>query len=80
MRSVFVVLLITGALTLAPAVAQADFPEAPGDAPGTGCEHILNQGTQVAFGALPNVDDGKAPAATQARLDAMLLDACFGGP
>jgi hypothetical protein len=77
MRSAFVVLVITGALALAPAVAQADFPEQPGDHVATGCENVVNQGTQRAFGTQGGVDDGKAPAATETRIDALLFDACF---
>jgi hypothetical protein len=76
MKPAFVVLLITGALTLAPAAAQADFPEQPGEHLATGCANIINQGTQKAFGTQPGAPDGKVPAATEARIEQQYFDGC----
>jgi hypothetical protein len=77
MRSAFAVLVLTGALALTPAVAQADFPEQPGDHVATGCANIPNQGTLRSFGPTLEADDGLAPAATEARISQMYIDACL---
>lgn len=63
------VLAAVGALGLAPAA------QAVPDHPGVACTKLLNNGTGTAFGA-PGVNDGKAAAGAQFRLDELYGQAC----
>lgn len=79
MRSALAVLVATGVLAFAPAAHAVDFPELPGDAGTKACETFQgNSGLLTAFGEALVLGDSKAPPATEAKLQALLADACFG--
>ena len=79
MKRVFALLVVGGSLA-APQVAQADFPEQPGDNPQNACVALVypNNGTITAFGQGPTAD-GAASATGEAIAEALLRDVCYGG-